>query len=173
MSIILGLDTSSEITGWAKIEWTGTVVRYLESGTFRVIASRPLANRLHDFRGKVSDLLHNHPIPTHVAIEKSHIRFINTAVTLAKFVGMAEELSFSYGCGEALELVANKVRRLIGSKSKEQTKEIVQKKFGVETDLLDESDALAVAWASLSELRKREAKKAAEKEKRRKKCPRT
>jgi Holliday junction resolvasome RuvABC endonuclease subunit len=157
--IILGLDTSSVVTGWAKIEWTGKEVRWIDSGTFRVIPSRPLGQRLHDFRERVDQLLGFHPSPTVMAIEKSHIRFIKTAVTLAKFIGIAEELAWAHGLRETAEINASRVRRLIGSKSKEETQKIVNEKFGLKITILDESDALAVAWASPSEIRKWEPRK--------------
>jgi Holliday junction resolvasome RuvABC endonuclease subunit len=169
---ILALDTSSQITGWAIVDWNeGYEVPMVAPfyGSFKLKEKGSIGQRLYLFRGSVMMLIDKYS-PQVLAIEQSHVKFRQTAIVLAKFVGCAEELSVCTLLQDAVLLTAGSVRRLIESKDKDDTKRVVSEKFHIDLSKhpLDVSDAIALGWAAPSKLRLvsgRKAEKAAKKRK--------
>lgn len=154
---ILSLDTSSQITGWAVVDWNESDIISMAApfyGSFKLKASGSIGQRLALFRGSVMMLIDKYS-PQVIAVEQSHVKFMQTAIVLAKFVGCAEELSVCMLQKDAVLLTAGSVRRLIVSKDKDDTKRIVAEKFNIDLSdhPLDVSDAIALGWAAPSKLR--------------------
>lgn len=149
---VAGFDTSSRTTGWAVVEWRGPDEEptVLGLGAFELKQGSSNSERLHEFRQHVIHVVDQHK-PTRVAVEQVFVRFLQTAVVLAKFVAIVEQYAVEATGVPAILATANKVRRMIGSKDKEETLRIVNEKFGVQIpeNELDISDALALAWVSM------------------------
>lgn len=161
---ILGLDTASEYTGWAVLRKRSGSPHIRAHGTLYIKPDRgkklrPMGERLDDFQKGLEALFRKFR-PTHAAIEQHHIRFAKAAVTLFRFIGVAELTAYRRTKKPVIMLTPSKIRSEIRAKDKAHVRRVVNDHFGLEIpeEFDDEADAVAVAWAALAQARKMERK---------------
>lgn len=153
---VLGLDSATFVTGWAVINADGPSGSGFTLGPYgRILIPkrRTIGDRLVQFRDLFSELLDTHK-PDRVYYEDTYIRFIKAARPLIKVTGIIEMVVWEKMNEEALYLHPSSVRNMIGCTSKAGARDWILRQFGVSIpkEKLDESDAIAVAWAGAKEL---------------------
>lgn len=158
--IVLGIDPGSRRTGWGLIDHQGQASRHLASGTFRLGAERPLAERLCVLAEALDAVLERHR-PEACAVEQIFTaRNARSALVLGHARGVV-----LYGVarrGIAVhEYSASRVKQTVvgmGRANKTQVQQMVKVLLGYRGALAeDEADALALAlthgaasrWGSL------------------------
>ncbi len=147
MSIILGLDPGSRITGYGVIDARGQTVHYLDSGCIRTAKGELSARLLEIFTG-VCQLMETY-LPTQVAIEQVFMhKNANTALKLGHARGVAMVACASHRLHVA-EYSPRQIKQAVvgyGAAEKEQVKEMVMRLLKLtQKPQTDASDALAVA----------------------------
>lgn len=160
-AIVLALDPSSKINGYGLLSWDGKEPVLLQYGAVRLKIGRPIERRLFDLRQEIGGImahkaLLNGAAVTHFAIERAFGgKFPAATLALGRLDGVLRELCWEITSRPAITLAANEVRRLIGSKTKTTTKQIVEKRFNIDLskEPLDVSDAIALGWAALTRVK--------------------
>lgn len=161
--IMLAFDPSSKLNGYGLLSWDGKEPVLLQYGAIRLKAGRPIERRLFDLRQEIGDIMSRKAlldgvVVTHFAIERAFGgKFPSAALALGRLDGVLRELCWEVTNRPAITLTATEVRRIIGSKTKTTTKQLVEKRFGIDLskELLDVSDAIALGWAALTRIRTR------------------
>lgn len=170
---LLALDVSGKRTGWAVLLIGDGPPVLQEYGVIQIVAGWPVGRRLFYFHKKLERVISAH-VPDRVIIEQGFIRFIKTAMTLFKFLGIAHYWAQAVTEQEPLFMTATEVRGALKTKDKEETLALMNKRFGInlKEHELDESDAIALGWVGYSKLlseRRKKAKKKSKKPKSRRK----
>jgi len=165
---ILGLDSSSGVTGWALLETDFTArSKILKTGKFTTKSHigkklRPMAERLVDFHLSLVALFED-TRPDYVAFEAHHIAKLKAAMTILKFMGVGLRTARAYTHKEVIEISPAEIRSDLRCKGKrEEAKEAVRvtvnKMFGltIEKGQEDISDAVAVAIVATGRVRQLE-----------------
>lgn len=159
---ILGLDTSSSRTGFSVIRADlggREKVEFLKHGSFSLNPKDCVGKRIVEFRDHLRGLIKKHK-PHVVAAEMHHIRFVKTAKTLLKFMGIVVSEAYDATGVELDEISQRTIRSVLGCKSrtrkeaKEEVRQILERDHGIEVENDDESDAVAVALIAAGRLRK-------------------
>ncbi|MGA2587299.1 MAG: crossover junction endodeoxyribonuclease RuvC [Candidatus Aminicenantales bacterium] len=151
---VLGIDPSSQSTGYGIIEFTRQQYVVLDYGTIKPTRKAPLHAKLREIKSGVDRLLEKHA-PEEVAIENPfYARNIRTAITLgqvrgAVLVAVAESARplFEYSPLEIKKAVTG-----YGQADKTQVATMVKALLNLTDDKMEEdaSDALACAFCHLN-----------------------
>jgi crossover junction endodeoxyribonuclease RuvC len=151
---VLGIDPSSQSTGYGIIEFTQQQYVVLDYGTIKPTRKAPLHAKLREIKSGVDRLLEKHT-PEEVAIENPfYARNIRTAITLgqvrgAVLVAVAESARplFEYSPLEIKKAVTG-----YGQADKTQVATMVKALLNLADDKIEEdaSDALACAFCHLN-----------------------
>ena len=151
---VLGIDPSSQATGFGLIEGEGETTRAVAYGVIKPERTLSLAGKLNDIRLRVESLIRDHN-PEEVAVENPFFaRNVRTAITLGQVRGAV--LVAVASCGRPLfEYSALEIKKAVtgyGQAEKEQVARMVQALLGLDDPSLEEdaSDALAAAVCHLN-----------------------
>lgn len=148
MTVILGIDPGSRITGYGLIRLIGTSVAYVDSGCIRTTSHDTLSKRLFEIFKGIRQLVEAFK-PDEVAIEQVFMhQNANTALKLGHARGAA-----MVACASSDSVIAEYAPRQIklavagyGAADKEQVKQMVMRLLMLtRAPQADASDALAVA----------------------------
>ena len=153
MTLILGIDPGSVVTGFGVIRSDGTRHEYLESGCIRTVASHEksgesMGRRLNDIYEGLSQVITTWS-PDEVAIERIFMsRSADSALKLGHARGVAIVTAANAGV-PLFEYEARKIKQAIvgtGAAAKHQVAHMVKLLLGLTGDLQsDAADALAIA----------------------------
>jgi len=148
MSIILGIDPGSRLTGFGVIESHGSKLRYISSGCIRIDTSEDLAYRLKQIYTCVSELIDTHQ-PNEFAIEQVFMgKNVDSALKLGQARGTAI-VAASMQDIPVFEYAARAVKQAVtgrGGADKEQVQHMVQVLLKLPgKPQADAADALAIA----------------------------
>lgn len=147
MSIILGLDPGSRITGYGVIAVRGQHIHYLDSGCIRTVPGE-LGPRLLEIFNGVCQLMETYA-PTQVAIEQVFMhKNASAALKLGHARGVAMVACASHRI-QVAEYSPRQIKQAVvghGGAEKEQVKHMVMRLLNLsKAPQIDASDALAVA----------------------------
>jgi crossover junction endodeoxyribonuclease RuvC len=147
MSIILGIDPGSRITGFGVIETVGNKQRYIASGNIRV-AKGNFSDQLRQIFTGISEIVEQHQ-PEETAIEQVFVSVnANSALKLGQARGAAI-VAVARKCAKVVEYSARQVKQAIvgyGNAEKSQVQYMVKLLLKIQDKLQeDEADALAIA----------------------------
>lgn len=167
MSVILGIDPGSRISGYGVIEFSQNRYRYIASGRIRLTDSA-LAPRLEVLFNYLSQLIKEHN-PDAVAVEQVFVgKSASSALKLGHARGIAL-LAPQLASVPVYEYAARAIKQAVtgtGAASKEQVQSMVARLLELDASpASDAADALAVALChahsfKLAALRKRSAAQA-------------
>ena len=148
MTIILGIDPGSRITGFGVIEVLGSNQEYIGSGCIRTDAKASLAHRLKEIYAGVEEIIEQFN-PVEFAIEKI---FMARSAESSLKLGHARGVAMVAGVNKGLpiyEYEARKVKQAVvgkGSAKKDQVQHMVQTLLKLPAKpQADAADALAIA----------------------------
>lgn len=148
MTVILGIDPGSRITGYGLIQTEGTHLKYMDSGCIRTTTEKNLSNRLKIIYDAVQSLVQSYH-PDEVALEQVFMhQNPNSALKLGHARGVAmvaattaDTSIFEYSPRQIKQAVAG-----YGGADKAQVKDMVMRLLSLSrAPQTDASDALAVA----------------------------
>jgi len=151
---VLGIDPSSQATGFGLIEGAGDSTAVLAYGVIKPDRHLPLAQKINDIRLRVEALMAAHN-PEEVAIENPfYARNVRTAITLGQVRGAILVAVASHG-RPLFEYSALEIKKAVtgyGHAEKEQVGRMVQTLLRIDDPRLEEdaSDALATALCHLN-----------------------
>jgi crossover junction endodeoxyribonuclease RuvC len=147
VSVVLGIDPGSRITGYGVIGSDGNRLRYLDAGTIRTLDGEP-ADRLRRIFEGIARVIGVHR-PDEVAVEKV---FMNNNAGSALKLGQARGVAIAAaGCADVavFEYSATQIKQAIvgrGHADKRQVQHMVKVLLGLpEAPTEDAADALAAA----------------------------
>lgn len=148
MSIILGIDPGSRLTGFGVIEAHGSKLRYITSGCIRIDTSQDLAYRLKQIYTCVSQII-DEQSPNEFAIEQVFMgKNVDSALKLGQARGSAI-VAASMQDLPVFEYAARAVKQAVtgrGAADKEQVQHMVQILLSLPgKPQADAADALAIA----------------------------
>jgi len=151
---VLGIDPSSQATGFGIIEGSGETITIIAQGVIKPGRSLTLAQKLNDIRTRVEELIVRYD-PEEVAIENPfYARNVRTAITLGQVrgailvaVASRERSLFEYSALEIKKAVTG-----YGQAEKEQVGQMVRTLLGLGETPIEEdaADALAAAICHLN-----------------------
>ncbi|MBN2184252.1 MAG: crossover junction endodeoxyribonuclease RuvC [Candidatus Krumholzibacteriota bacterium] len=150
MSLTVGIDPGSRITGFGVVEKKGSSIVYVASGIIRVDTKKPKHLRLMDIKTGLDDVITRHE-PSAIAIEDIFVaRNPKSALTLGEARGVALLASAEAGV-DVFEYSAREVKRSVagsGAAHKSQVAFMIGKLLMMDKEPAteDETDALAVAF---------------------------
>ncbi|MDF1646961.1 MAG: crossover junction endodeoxyribonuclease RuvC [Legionellaceae bacterium] len=148
MTIILGIDPGSRITGYGLIRAVGNDLKYIDSGCIRTSTDTGLSGRLLDIFNGVRQIMTAFK-PDEVAMEQVFMhQNANTALKLGHARGVAMVASASSD-REVAEYSPRQIKQAVagyGAADKEQVKQMVMRLLMLsKPPQTDASDGLAVA----------------------------
>lgn len=151
---VLGIDPSSQATGFGLIDGDGDRVSVLSYGVIKPRPSLSLAHKVNDIRLRVEQLITDHD-PEEVAIENPFLaRNARTAITLGQVRGaiLVAVASLDRPLFEYSALEIKKAVTGYGQAEKGQVLSMVKTLLGLDDPGLEEdaSDALATALCHLN-----------------------
>lgn len=148
MTLILGIDPGSRITGFGIIDSRGSRQRYIASGCIRTVDKSPLPARLDEIFKGVLEVIETYN-PAELAIEKI---FMARSAESALKLGQARGAAIVAGVSRTLpiyEYEARKIKQAVtgtGAANKSQVQHMVQQLLGLPgKPQPDAADALAIA----------------------------
>jgi crossover junction endodeoxyribonuclease RuvC len=151
---VLGIDPSSQATGYGLVEFSRDRYRVLHYGTIRPSRKAPLPLKLHEIKTGVDALIDQYA-PEEIAIENPfYAQNIKTALTLGQVRG-AVLVAVAGRARPLFEYSPLEIKKAVtgyGQADKGQVKVMVKALLNIEDDDLDEdaSDALACAFCHLN-----------------------
>jgi len=151
---VLGIDPSSQATGFGIIEYDETNSVVLDFGTIKTSRSLPLYRKLGEIKSRIDQLIDSFE-PGEVAVENPfYAQNIKTAITLGQVRGAILVAVAAHGCAlyEYSPLEIKKAVTGYGQAEKAQVNLMVRTLLHLqEADLdPDASDALATAYCHLN-----------------------
>jgi crossover junction endodeoxyribonuclease RuvC len=148
MSIILGIDPGSRITGYGVIKETNCKIEYIDSGCIRTSAQGELSEKLMQIYDGVCQLMENYS-PTEVAIEQVFMhQNPSSALKLGHARGVAMVAAASHRV-KVSEYSAREVKQSVvgyGAAEKDQVNHMVVRLLMLQSaPQADAADALAIA----------------------------
>ena len=155
MTLILGIDPGSRVTGYGIIKTTGARQEYVASGCIRTTDKSALPDKLDEIFSGVSQIIDEF-IPDEVAIEKIFMgRSAESALKLGHARGVAIVAAVNKGV-PVHEYEARKVKQAVvgtGAASKDQVQHMVQMLLKLPgKPQSDAADALAIAICHINTL---------------------
>lgn len=151
---VLGLDPSSQSTGFGIIDYDARGCTVLAFGTIRPQRRLPFHKKLNEIQRRLEDLIATHH-PDEVAIENPfYARNIKTAIALGQVRGAVLVAVASADCSlhEYSALEIKKAVTGYGQAGKDQVQMMVRMLLHIDSESLepDASDALATAYCHLN-----------------------
>ena len=148
MSLVLGIDPGSRVTGYGLVKADGSRLVYVDSGCIRTAARASLADRLAAIFQGVAQIIAERQ-PSHVAVERIFMsQGAEAALKLGHARGAAMVAAVSQGVS-VHEYEARKVKQAVvgtGAAAKAQVQQMVMRLLCLESaPPEDAADALAVA----------------------------
>ncbi|XOV87458.1 MAG: crossover junction endodeoxyribonuclease RuvC [Pseudomonadota bacterium] len=148
MTLILGIDPGSRVTGYGVIRSVGSRQQYLASGCIRTTDKTGLPQKLGEIFAGIGEVIELYA-PTEIAIEKIFMaRSAESALKLGHARGVAIAAAVARGL-PVYEYEAKKVKQAIvgtGGAAKSQVQHMVQRLLALPgAPQQDAADALAVA----------------------------
>jgi crossover junction endodeoxyribonuclease RuvC len=154
MSVIIGIDPGTRITGYGVIRVEGDRLIGLECGVISLNEKDALPPRLAELSRQLNDLFARFQ-PSSVAVEKIFMgKNADSAFKLGHARGVCLQAAGLFGA-PVYEYATRSVKKAVtgsGAAEKEHVKLVVEKLLGLRSDFLDASDALALAVAHVREL---------------------
>jgi crossover junction endodeoxyribonuclease RuvC len=151
---VLGIDPSSQATGFGIIEFSQNRYNVVTYGTIKPARQAQLHEKLLEIKAGVEKLIETH-VPDEVAIENPfYAQNIKTAITLGQVRGAV--LVAVAGCGNQLfEYSPLEIKKAVtgyGQADKVQVKTMIKSLLNISDDKMEEdaSDALACAFCHLN-----------------------
>ncbi len=150
MSIIIGIDPGSSVTGYGLVEKRGSGIVYIGSGVIRLRASDPMPERLASIKRGLDEVIREYR-PAAMAVEDIFIsKNPKSALKLGQARGVIILAAAEAGI-EVFEYAPRKVKRSVtgvGSAHKSQVGAMIIRllRLDHEPACEDETDALAVAF---------------------------
>lgn len=153
MTLILGIDPGSRITGYGVIRTHGQRQEYITSGCIRTQSTAGLAGRLRDIFEGVSEIISEFQ-PQQLAIEKVFMaRSADSALKLGQARGAAIVAAATLGL-DVFEYEARKVKQAVvgtGAADKKQVQHMVRLLLKLPAEPQeDAADALAIALCHIN-----------------------
>lgn len=153
MTLILGIDPGSRVTGYGVIETRGSRQQYVASGCIRTVDKKSLPDRLDEIFKGVLQIIDEYD-PAEVAIEKIFMaRSAESALKLGEARGVAILASVTRKL-PVYEYEARKVKQAVvgtGAANKPQVQHMVQQLLGLPgRPQPDAADALAIALCHIN-----------------------
>jgi crossover junction endodeoxyribonuclease RuvC len=152
---VLGIDPGLDVTGYAVVVSRGPRSEVVEAGVIRTSRQEPLARRVLEIHGQVSEILAEHPVDL-VAVERlfSHYAHPRTAILMGHARGTVLLASAARGI-PTVDLSPTLVKRSLtgsGRAGKEQMQRAVARVMGFAEppEPHDVCDAIAIALVALS-----------------------
>lgn len=147
MTLILGIDPGSRITGYGLIEIVGQQTRYVESGCLRLLATA-MPERLRQLHDQLSEIIQQYQ-PNQLAIEQVFVaRNPSSALKLGQARGVAIVVAACRNMSIA-EYSARQVKKAVvgkGAADKAQVQHMVRILLNISHPLqADAADALGIA----------------------------
>ena len=148
MSLILGIDPGSRVTGYGIVKDSGARQEYIASGCIRTTAGTTLPAKLEEIFSGVSRIIDEY-VPDEFAVEKIFMaRSAESALKLGHARGVAIVAAVNQGL-PVFEYEARKVKQAVvgtGAAGKEQVQHMVQVLLRLQgKPQSDAADALAIA----------------------------
>ena len=148
MTVILGIDPGSRITGYGVIAQDGRDWRYVDSGCIRMDTEQPLPERIQTIFAGVSEIIRRWQ-PTEAAVEQVFLsRNADSALKLGQARGAAIAALVSQGV-RVHEYGARQIKLAVvgtGAAEKAQVQHMVTRLLNLEqSPQADAADALAAA----------------------------
>lgn len=149
---VLGLDPGSRLTGWGMVDCVGSEVRYVASGTLKVVqgeGGNVFAARLHEIFTGLQALCAEYR-PHEVAVERVFVhKNPDSALKLGQARGAALCAAWAAAPGALAEYTPREVKLAIvgtGNAEKAQVESMVRRLLAIQGKLgVDAADALAIA----------------------------
>jgi crossover junction endodeoxyribonuclease RuvC len=151
---VLGIDPSSQSTGFGIIDYDEEKYSVRTYGTIRPGRRLPFPKKLNDIRERLEELMATHE-PEEVAIENPfYARNVKTALTLGQVRGAVLAAVAARNCS-LYEYSALEIKKAVtgyGQADKQQVNTMVRALLHLEDDSIgqDASDALATAYCHLN-----------------------
>lgn len=151
---VLGIDPSSQSTGYGILEFNENQYRVLDYGTIKPSRRSPLHKKLLDIKAGVDRLIAQHA-PEEVAIENPfYAQNVKTAITLGQVRGAVLVAVAGHECPlfEYSPLEIKKAVTGYGRADKNQVQTMIRALLNIEGGKMEEdaSDALACAFCHLN-----------------------
>ncbi|MBQ76173.1 MAG: crossover junction endodeoxyribonuclease RuvC [Gammaproteobacteria bacterium] len=148
MTLILGIDPGSRVTGYGIVSVTGALQEYVTSGCIRTTDKATLPEKLEEIFSGVTQIISEF-VPTELAIEQIFMaRSAESALKLGQARGVAIVAAVNRGL-PVYEYEARKVKQAVvgsGAARKEQVQHMVQTLLKLPgKPQADAADALAIA----------------------------
>ena len=148
MTVVLGIDPGSRVSGYGVIEVNGSKQVYLASGCIRTDTKASLAHKLEEIFSGINEIISQYN-PSEFAIEKIFMaRSAESALKLGHARGVAMLAGVTHGLTVS-EYEARKVKQAVvgtGAATKDQVQHMVKILLNLSGKIqVDTSDALAVA----------------------------
>ena len=148
MTIILGIDPGSRVTGYGVIRETNRVLYYLDSGCIRTVSDAPLSERLLQIYDGICYLMDQYT-PDEIAIEQVFMhKNVNAALKLGHARGVAMVAAASHRAPIS-EYSPREIKQNVvgyGAAEKEQVNHMVVQLLSLnKAPQSDAADALAIA----------------------------
>ena len=153
MTLILGIDPGSRVTGYGIISVTGALQEYVGSGCLRTTDKATLPNKLEEIFSGVTQIISEF-VPTELAIEQIFMaRSAESALKLGQARGVAIVAAVNKGL-PVYEYEARKVKQAVvgsGAARKEQVQHMVKTLLKLPgKPQADAADALAIALCHIN-----------------------
>jgi len=153
MTLIIGIDPGSRVTGYGVIAVAGSRQRYMASGCIKTAHKSELPQRLEEIFSGVSQVLEEYP-PDELAIERVFVgKSAESALKLGHARGVAMLAATLKGI-PIFEYEARKIKQAVvgnGAASKNQVQYMVKKLLGLPGyPQKDAADALAIALTHIN-----------------------
>jgi len=153
MSLILGIDPGSRITGYGIINCVGSTNEYVTSGCIRLTKGCSLPEKLEEIFNGITQIIGQYS-PQEMAIEEVFMaRNADSALKLGQARGVAIVAAKLQGLPVS-EYAAKKIKQAVvgtGAASKEQIQHMVKVLLGLSgTPQQDAADALAIALCHIN-----------------------
>ncbi|MCK5707776.1 MAG: crossover junction endodeoxyribonuclease RuvC [Candidatus Aureabacteria bacterium] len=148
--IIMGVDPGSYITGWGVIEATGSMLKYIDSGSVEIPKGKLFSTRLENIYRSLIGVTDKYS-PEQAAIEDIFFcKNAKSALVLGHARGVALLALKNGGCENVFQYSPRKIKMSVvgvGSAEKRQVQHMVKLILGLKKTFKreDESDALATA----------------------------
>lgn len=153
MTLILGIDPGSRVTGFGLVNVRGTKQEYVASGCIRTDSAGELPAKLSEIFAGVAELIREYQ-PAEFAIEKVFMaRSADSALKLGQARGVAMVVAVNEGL-PVFEYEARKIKQAVvgtGAANKGQVQHMVTQLLGLPgAPQADAADALAIALCHIN-----------------------
>lgn len=166
MSVIIGIDPGTRITGYGVIRVEGDHLIGLECGVISLNENDPLSTRLAELAHRLHEIFQRFK-PSAVAVERVFMgKNADSAFKLGHARGVCLQAAGMFGA-PVYEYATRSVKKAVtgsGGAEKEHVKLVIENLLGLRSEFLDASDALALAVTHVREMQSQSVLKKAMRE---------